>query len=159
MEKSKLEKLSEASLIRYYNFIYPIVIHIYRDCDDISEFFNSISYKTDVTKKIFTPIGGGRRVDIEYIWCLIKYNEGEKIEGENINRPEHKERIVDFVVEETQYVTNVYSTDISTYLDGDDFTKNYLWSLKEEDEIQPWDWTHVDSEVYDSEITEDDFRI
>jgi hypothetical protein len=158
MEKSKLEKLSDSAIIRYYNFIYPMVIQSYRGSSEISEFFSKISDNNNLFKKIFTPIAGGSRMDIEYIWCLIKNNE-EKIEGDVINRPENKERTVDYVVEETKYVTDTYSENMSTYLDVDDFDSSYLWSLRENDEIYPWEWTNVDSETNDSEVTDEEFII
>jgi hypothetical protein len=158
MEKSKLEKLSDSAIIRYYNFIYPMVIQSYRGSSEISEFFSKISDNNNLFKKIFTPIAGGSRMDIEYIWCLIKNNE-EKIEGDVINRPENKERTVDYVVEETKYVTDTYSENMSTYLDVDDFDSSYLWSLRENDEIYPWEWTNVDSETNDSEVTNEEFII
>jgi hypothetical protein len=158
MEKSKLEKLSDSAIIRYYNFIYPMVIQSYIDSNEISEFFSKISDNNNLFKKIFTPIAGGSRMDIEYIWCLIKNNE-EKIEGDVINRPENKERTVDYVVEETKYVTDTYSENMSTYLDVDDFDSSYLWSLRENDEIYPWEWTNVDSETNDSEVTNEEFII
>ena len=97
-------------------------------------------------------------MDIEYIWCLIKNNE-EKIEGDVINRPENKERSVEYVVEETLYQQNVYSENMSTYLDGDDFDSSYLWSLRENDEIHPWEWANVDSDIYDSNVTDEEFRL
>ena len=158
MEKSKLEKLSDSAIIRYYNFIYPMVIQSYIDSNEISEFFSKISDNNNLFKKIFTPIAGGSRMDIEYIWCLIKNNE-EKIEGDVINRPENKERTVDYVVEETKYVTDTYSENMSTYLDVDDFDSSYLWSLRENDEIYPWEWTNVDSDIHDSEVTNEEFII
>ena len=158
MEKSKLEKLSDSAIIRYYNFIYPMVIQSYIDSNEISEFSSKISDNNNLFKKIFTPIAGGSRMDIEYIWCLIKNNE-EKIEGDVINRPENKERTVDYVVEETKYVTDTYSENMSTYLDVDDFDSSYLWSLRENDEIYPWEWTNVDSETNDSEVTNEEFII
>lgn len=158
MEKSKLEKLSDSAIIRYYNFIYPMVIQSYIDSNEISEFSSEISDNNNLFKKIFTPIAGGSRMDIEYIWCLIKNNE-EKIEGDVINRPENKERTVDYVVEETKYVTDTYSENMSTYLDVDDFDSSYLWSLRENDEIYPWEWTNVDSETNDSEVTNEEFII
>ena len=159
MEKSKLEKLSDSAIIRYYNFIYPIMIQSYIDSTEISEFSSEILDNNILFKKIFTPIAGGSRMDIEYIWCLIKYNNEEKIEGDVINRPENKERTVDYVVEETKYVTDTYSENMSTYLDGDDFDSSYLWSLRENDEIYPWEWTNVDSETNDSEVTDEEFII
>ena len=158
MEKSKLEKLSDSAIIRYYNFIYPIMIQSYIDSTEITEFSSEILDNNILFKKIFTPIAGGSRMDIEYIRCLIKNNE-EKIEGDVINRPENKERTVDYVVEETKYVTDTYSENMSTYLDGDDFDSSYLWSLRENDEIYPWEWTNVDSETNDSEVTNEEFII
>ena len=83
MEKSKLEKLSDSAIIRYYNFIYPMVIQSYIDSNEISEFSSEISDNNNLFKKIFTPIAGGSRMDIEYIWCLIKNNE-EKIAAINV---------------------------------------------------------------------------
>ena len=135
-----------------------MVIQSYIDSNEISEFFSKISDNNNLFKKIFTPIAGGSRMDIEYIWCLIKNNE-EKIEGDVINRPENKERTVDYVVEETKYVTDTYSENMSTYLDVDDFDSSYLWSLRENDEIYPWEWTNVDSETNDSEVTNEEFII
>ena len=159
MEKSKLEKLSDSAIIRYYNFIYPMVIQSYIDSTEISEFSSEISDNNNLFKKIFTPIAGGSRMDIEYIWCLIKYNNEEKIEGDVINRPENKERSVEYVVEETLFQQNTYSENMTTYLDGDDFDSSYLWSLRESDEIRPWEWTIVDSDVYDSNVTDEEFRL
>jgi len=159
MEKSKLEKLSDSAIIRYYNFIYPMVIQSYIDSTEISEFSSEISDNNNLFKKIFTPIAGGSRMDIEYIWCLIKYNNEEKIEGDVINRPENKERSVEYVVEETLYQQNTYSENMTTYLDGDDFDSSYLWSLRESEEIRPWEWTIVDSDVYDSNVTDEEFRL
>ena len=159
MEKSKLEKLSDSAIIRYYNFIYPIMIQSYIDSTEISEFSSEILDNNILFKKIFTPIAGGSRMDIEYIWCLIKYNNEEKIEGDVINRPENKERSVEYVVEETLYQQNVYSENMSTYLDGDDFDSSYLWSLRENDEIHPWEWANVNSDIYDSNVTDEEFRL
>jgi len=159
MEKSKLEKLSDSAIIRYYNFIYPMVIQSYIDSTEISEFSSEILDNNILFKKIFTPIAGGSRMDIEYIWCLIKYNNEEKIEGDVINRPENKERSVEYVVEETLYQQNIYSENMTTYLDGDDFDSSYLWSLRESEEIRPWEWTIVDSDVYDSNVTDEEFRL
>jgi len=159
MEKSKLEKLSDPAIIRYYNFIYPLLIQAYRDSSEISEFSEEISSNNNIFKKIFAPIAGGSRMDIEYIWCLFKINNEERIEGDVINRPENKERSVEYVVEETRYVMDTYTKDMSTYLDEIDFDTSYLWSLKENSEIEPWEWYHVDSETYDSEFTSDEFRL
>jgi len=159
MEKSKLEKLSDSAIIRYYNFIYPMVIQSYIDSTEISEFSSEILDNNILFKKIFTPNAGGSRMDIEYIWCLIKYNNEEKIEGDVINRPENKERSVEYVVEETLYQQNIYSENMTTYLDGDDFDSSYLWSLRESEEIRPWEWTIVDSDVYDSNVTDEEFRL
>ena len=62
-------------------------------------------------------------------------------------------------MEETKFVTDTYSENISTYLDGDDFDSSYLWSLRENDEIYPWEWTNVDSDIHDSEVTNEEFII
>jgi hypothetical protein len=48
---------------------------------------------------------------------------------------------------------------MTTYLDGDDFDSSYLWSLRESDEIRPWEWTIVGSDVYDSNVTDEEFRL
>ena len=135
------------------------MIQSYIDSTEISEFSSEILDNNILFKKIFTPIAGGSRMDIEYIWCLIKYNNEEKIEGDVINRPENKERSVEYVVEETLYQQNVYSENMSTYLDGDDFDSSYLWSLRENDEIHPWEWANVDSDIYDSNVTDEEFRL
>lgn len=136
-----------------------MVIQSYIDSTEISEFSSEISDNNNLFKKIFTPIAGGSRMDIEYIWCLIKYNNEEKIEGDVINRPENKERSVEYVVEETLFQQNTYSENMTTYLDGDDFDSSYLWSLRESDEIRPWEWTIVGSDVYDSNVTDEEFRL
>jgi hypothetical protein len=136
-----------------------MVIQLYIDSTEISEFSSEISDNNNLFKKIFTPIAGGSRMDIEYIWCLIKYNNEEKIEGDVINRPENKEHSVEYVVEETLYQQNIYSENMTTYLDGDDFDSSYLWSLRESEEIRPWEWTIVDSDVYDSNVTDEEFRL
>lgn len=149
MKKSLFENFSDKQMIKYMRYALPLL----NELDRHIEYFSDEIYGT-VEKQLAAPIGGSlSRLDKEYLFYL--YINNENLDGENINRPTLNERTINFIVKERQVTYTTHSEDLATYVD-EYIDQNYLYHLKDNDEIDPWSWA-ADTEYGDSDYIDDEF--
>ena len=152
---SRLEKLSDDQLNKYMIYFNKLTQDIrYGDLDD---FYQAIMYDDQLVNKIKAPLGIGTldRLDIEYFYYLLKQNGDD---GSYVNRPQIDIVELDYVTEETVYIRYTRTGQIETYLSGD-LDSAYLITLKDVNEIDPWDWDVVDEDTRDSSVNDEYFDI
>ena len=152
---SRLEKLSDDQLNKYMIYFNKLTQDIrYGDLDD---FYQAIMYDDQLVNKIKAPLGIGTldRLDIEYFYYLLKKNGDD---GSYVNRPQIDIVELDYVTEETVYIRYTRTGQIETYLLGD-LDSAYLITLKDVNEIDPWDWDVVNEDVRDSSVVDEYFNI
>lgn len=138
--QSKLESFSDSQLKKYMKFVLNVIGN--DTPDSLADF-----YQFEKLNSIFIPVNKDfSRLDIEYVYYLLKNNENFENE---IDRPELEEKGVTLEVEERQWVTIQYSANLVTYA-PEDMDSSYLDVIREEGEIDPFDWDD-DSDVEDSE--------
>lgn len=138
--QSKLESFSDSQLKKYMKFVLNVIGN--DTPDTLADF-----YQFEKLNSIFIPVNKDfSRLDIEYVYYLLKNNENFENE---IDRPELEEKGVTLELEERQWVTIQYSANLVTYA-PEDMDSNYLDVIREEGEIDPFDWDY-DSDVEDSE--------
>lgn len=146
---SKLEQLPDEQIKKYMKFVFSVIKDDeFQDPEDF--------YQYDKLSQLFSPIGGNfNRLDIEYLYYLLSNNEKEDLitPGTDIDRPELEEMDVTFNLDERQYVTTSYYGSIETYIYSD-ITPSYLYDLKANDEIDPYEWS-ADTETSDSDYIDD----
>jgi hypothetical protein len=149
MEKSGFERLSDANFEKYMTYFNKITKDIeYRDLDD---FYNEIMYvHPELTTKIGSPVGIRElsRLDIEYLYSYL----------ENKRRPRLESMTVGYVTEERKLVRYTRTGDIETYA-IDDVNESYLNTIKNEDQIDPWEWEITDEDERDSDMRDDWFEV
>lgn len=148
--ESKLEKLPDNAIVKYLKYVHNII------GDQTISSPIELMYHPEV-KKLFTPIGSYDRLDCEYLFILLEDNPFYFKEGVEINRPQLESRDVTYILKERQWVDYYYNGTIETYMQ-ERLDKDYLETLKSEDEIDPysWDW---ESEIVDSDFIDDDWDI
>jgi len=152
---SRLEKLSDDQLNKYMIYFNKLTQDIkYGDLDD---FYQAIMYDDQLVNKIKAPLGIDTldRLDIEYFYYLLKKNGDD---GSYVNRPQIDIVELDYVTEEKVYIRYTRTGQIETYLSGD-LDSVYLNTIKDGDEIDPWDWDVVDEDVRDSSVNDEYFNI
>jgi hypothetical protein len=152
---SRLEKLSDEQLNKYMVYFNKLTQDIkYGDLDD---FYQAIMYDDQLVNKIKAPLGIDTldRLDIEYFYYLLKKNGDD---GSYVNRPQIDIVELDYVTEEKVYIRYTRTGQIETYLSGD-LDSVYLNTIKDGDEIDPWDWDVVDEDVRDSSVNDEYFNI
>lgn len=138
--QSKLESFSDSQLKKYMKFVLNVIGN--DTPDTLADF-----YQFEKLNSIFIPVNKDfSRLDIEYVYYLLKNNENFENE---IDRPELEEKGVTLELEERQWVTIQYSANLVTYA-PEDMDSDYLDVIREEGEIDPFDWDY-DSDVEDSE--------
>ena len=148
---SKLEQLPDEQIKKYMKFVFSVIKD--DEFPDPEDF-----YQYDKLSQLFSPMGGNyNRLDIEYVYYLLSNNEREHLlaPGTDIDRPELEEMDVTFNLEERQYVTTSYYGSIDTYIYSD-ITESYLYELKDNAEIDPYDWSS-DTEISDSDYLDDNW--
>ena len=152
---SKFERLTNEQLNKYMTYLNKITNDLnYRDLD---EFYEQIMYNDGLRKKIGSPIGitNFGRLDLEYLYYLLENNEDG---GPYDDRPQLEEEEVNWVTKERLYVEKTHTGDIETYLSGS-LNNTYLMTLKDDDEINPWDWDVTDSWEDEGDMIDDWFDI
>jgi len=144
---SRLENISDEQIKKYMKYVYKIIGDI--EFDGPNEL-----YRYDNLSLLFSPFGGGiDRLDIEYLYYLLKNNPFYFKEGYPINRPTLVDHDLTYSVRESQIVIIDYSGEIETYI-PDDLESDYLTNLTDDDVIDTYTW-NVGSEVVDSEMLDD----
>jgi hypothetical protein len=152
---SRLEKLSDDQLNKYMIYFNKLTQDIkYGDLDD---FYQAIMYDDQLVNKIKAPLGIDtlNRLDIEYFYYLLEKNGDD---GPYVNRPQIDIVELDYVTEEKVYIRYTRTGQIETYLLGD-LDSVYLNTIKDGNEIDPWDWDVVDEDVRDSSVNDEYFNI
>lgn len=159
-EKSVYERMSDKQFLKYLRYVWDIIVPKfpnweYTDAEDFDYFLKIGRYATE-QKKIAAPIGGSlSRLDIEYLFYCLKKSD---FESGNIVRPTLEQTSIDYVTEERQLVRYTRSSSIDTYL-GETLTGGYLFILKEENVIDPWEWDIIDEDITDSDLRDDWFDV
>jgi hypothetical protein len=150
---SKFERLSDEQLNKYMKYFDKIVKNRFADMDD---FYQAIMYDDPIRIKIGSPVGVNiGRLDLEYLYYLLENNpEG----GPYDDRPQLEEEEVNWVTKERVYVEKTHTGEIETYLSGS-LDGTYLMTLKNEDEIDPWDWDETDRDENEGDIIDEWFDI
>jgi hypothetical protein len=148
---SRLENISDEQIKKYMKYVYKIIGDI--EFDGPNEL-----YHYDNLSSLFSPFGGGTdRLDIEYLYYLLKKNPFYFKEGYPINRPTLVSDFgLNYRVKERQVVVIDYSGEIETYI-PDDLESDYLFDITDDRVIDPYTWD-TDSEVIDSDEIEDSWE-
>jgi hypothetical protein len=157
MEKSRFERLSDSSLIRYCNFVKNVIKdETFYDIEDFYDFFKPYNRKSGLRKQIEAPLGGEfSRLDVEYLFFLLWYGE---IQENTIRRPKLVEKDISYVTEERIRTTIRRSGEMDTYIPNS-LTQSYLFDLKSEGEFEPYDWDETDREETDWDQIDDWFDV
>lgn len=157
MENSKFENMSDGSLLKYVRYVEDVVKDKFSNWHyvDIDDFFNYVIYTPVIETKISGPVGSLSRLDIEYIYYVLK---NSALEAGSLIRPKLSETPIDYVTAEKVIIHYTRSGSIQTYL-GDDLTNEYLLNLKEEEDFDPWSWEVTDEDIRDSSINDDWFDV
>jgi hypothetical protein len=158
---TRFEKFSDPQLKKYITFAHQVLKSEGEVVESIEEFFGLFNTYggTTMAKKLQTPLGGNfSRLDIEYLFYVLKNNPFHYVEDKELNRPEFKYKSCDFVTDERVRIIYTRSDDVETYLD-EDFDSDYLEQLRQYDEIHPWDWDITDQDERDGDVIEDWFDI
>ena len=149
MENSVFETFSDKQMIKYMKYALPLL----NELDRRIEYFSDEIYGP-LEKQLAAPIGGSlSRLDKEYLFYV--YSKNNNFNTENIDRPKHNEMDIQFIVKERQITYTTYSEDLPTYVD-EYIDQSYLYHLKDNDEIEPWEWDS-DIEYGDSDYIDEEF--
>jgi hypothetical protein len=150
MENSVFETFSDKQIIKYMKYASPILGQL---ASDVENFVNEIYGQSE--KQLGAPIGGSlSRLDKEYLFYV--FNNNDNFNTENIDRPKLNEMDIQFIVKERQITYTTHSGTLLTYV-SDDVDQSYLYELKANDEIDPWDWD-ADTEYGDSDYIDDEWE-
>ena len=150
MENSVFETFSDKQMIKYMKYASPILGQLSPNLD---VFVDEIYGQSE--KQLAAPIGGSlSRLDKEYLFYVFTKNDN--FNTESINRPELNEMDIQFIVKERQISYTTHSGTLLTYV-SDDVDQSYLYELKANDEIDPWDWD-ADTEYGDSDYIDDEWE-
>jgi len=149
MENSVFETFSDKQMIKYMKYASPILGQFSLD---VGSFFTEIYGQSE--KQLAAPIGGSlSRLDKEYLFYV--FNNNDNFNTENIDRPKLNEMDIQFIVKERQFSYTTHSGTLLTYV-SDDVDQSYLYELKNNDEIEPWEWDS-DTEYGDSDYIDDEW--
>ena len=149
---SIFENLSDEQLIKYLKYVHSKIEFIGMYYNSLETFYIDLQDRRGGKEKqiILSPLGKSRldRLDIEYLYELLLNNDSESLNEGNLDRPQLKTQNVEFVTEERQWIRYTREEDVQTYTDLDN---DYLYELKSQDEIYPWDWEITDEDIQDSD--------
>lgn len=98
-------------------------------------------------------------IDADYIYNLWNLNI-ESFEEEKLTtplyRPTYKQVAFDWAVWETQWVKSTHRHEIETYGTDKDDMLNYIYGMRNDGNLNWYDGKEIDSEVTESETTDDD---
>ena len=147
---SIFENLSDEQLIKYLKYVHS-KIDFFNDYHGALEtFYIDLQRGRKEKQIILSPLGKSRldRLDIEYLYELLLNNDSESLNEGNLDRPQLKTQTVEFVSEERQWIRYTREEDVETYTD---LETDYLYEIKDHDEIYPWDWEITDEDIQDSD--------
>ena len=159
--ETRFEKYSESQLKKYLKLAHQILKSEGVEIDRPEEFLGLFTdyNKSTLDKKLQASAGFKfQRLDIEYLFYVLKNNPFYYVEDKELNRPEFKYKDCDFVTEERVRIRYTRSEEVETYLD-DDFDSDYLEQLRQYDEISPWDWDITDEDERDGDVIDDWFDV
>ena len=149
---SIFENLSDEQLIKYLKYVHSKIEFVDSYYNSLETFYIDLQDRRGGKEKqiILSPLGKSRldRLDIEYLYELLSNNDSESLNEGNLDRPQLKTQTVEFVTEERQWIRYTREEDVETYTDLDN---DYLYELKDQDEIYPWDWEITDEDIQDSD--------
>lgn len=146
---SRLENISDEQLKKYMKYVYKVIGDLEFDGPDQLYYYDNIT-------TIFSPFGGNiKRLDIEYLYYVLKNNPFYFKEGYPINRPTLVDHDLLYTVRESQVVEIYYTGEIETYI-PDDLEEEYLTKLTDDLIINPRTW-NIDSEITDTEWLSDNW--
>lgn len=149
---SIFENLSDEQLIKYLKYVHSKIEFIGMYYNSLETFYIDLQDRRGGKEKqiILSPLGKSRldRLDIEYLYELLLNNDSESLNEGNLDRPQLKTQNVEFVTEERQWIRYTREEDVKTYTDLDN---DYLYELKSQDEIYPWDWEITDEDIQNSD--------
>ena len=149
MENSVFETFSDKQMIKYMKYASPILGQLNTD---LEVFVDELHGQSE--KQLAAPIGGSlSRLDKEYLFYV--YSNNDNFNTENIDRPELNEMDIQFIAKERQITYTTYSGTLLTYV-SDDVDQSYLYVLKDNDEIDPWEWSS-DTDYGDSDYIDDEW--
>jgi len=158
---TRFEKYSESQLKKYLKLAHQILKSEGVEIDRPEEFLGLfVNYnRPTIDKKLEASAGFKfQRLDIEYLFYVLKNNPFHYVEDKELNRPEFKYKDCDFVTEERVRITYTRSEEVETYLDGD-FDSDYLEQLRQYDEVSPWDWDITDQDEREGDVIDDWFDV
>ena len=149
MENSVFETFSDKQMIMYMKYASPILGQLNTH---LEVFVDELYGQSE--KQLAAPIGGSlSRLDKEYLFYV--YSNNDNFNTENIDRPELNEMDIQFIAKERQITYTTYSGTLLTYV-SDDVDQSYLYELKNNDEIDPWEWSS-NTEYGDSDYIDDEW--
>ena len=149
MENSVFETFSDKQMIKYMKYASPILGQLNTN---LEVFVDELHGQSE--KQLAAPIGGSlSRLDKEYLFYVFTKNDN--FNTENIDRPELNEMDIQFIAKERQIIYTTYSGTLLTYV-SDDVDQGYLYELKNNDEIDPWEWPS-DTDYRESDYIDDEW--
>ena len=159
--ETRFEKYSESQLKKYLKLAHQILKSEGVEIDRPEEFLGLfVNYnRPTIDKKLEASAGFKfQRLDIEYLFYVLKNNPFYYAEDKELNRPTLEYKDCDFVTEERVRIKYTRSEEVETFLD-DDFDSDYLEQLRQYDEISPWDWEITDEDERDGDVIDDWFDV
>lgn len=145
MEKSKLESLPDKQLIQYLKYLLKIISDDYT-LTTLNSFYLLFDDQ-ETYGKAKAPIGGSlSRLDIEYIYWILKHNDID--ETNELTRPNIVMKEVTYIEEYNVVHTTQRSTSLPTYVNND-MTPMYLNNLTMNDDIDVFAWDDITTNISD----------
>lgn len=159
--ETRFEKFSDPQLKKYLKLAHQILKSEGVEIDEPAEFFGLfVDYnRTTLDKKLQASAGFQfQRLDIEYLFYVLKNNPFYYVEDKELNRPQFKYKSCDFVTDERVRIRYTRSDQVETFLD-EDFDSDYLEQLRQYDEVTPWDWEITDQDETDGDVIDEWFDV
>ena len=155
MSKSVFETIPDKTIFRFIKEVMNEVDFSDLETSQESELTEAISS----VESYFGIRGEDYTIDSDYIYNLWKLNT-ETFEGDKLTaplyRPKFKQVSFDWHVWETQWVKTINQHEIETYGSDKDDIMNYVYGLRNDGNLNWYDGKEIDSEVTESETTDDD---
>jgi hypothetical protein len=120
---------------------------------------SELSDAIDTIKSYFPVQSDDYTIDADFIYNLWKLNV-ESFDEETLTspfyRPKFKQVTFDWHVWETQWVKTINQHEIETYGSDRDDIMNYIYGMRNDGNLNWYDGKEINSEVTESETTDDD---
>lgn len=159
--ETRFEKFSDSQLKKYLKLAHQILKSEGEEIDRPEEFFGLfVDYNRSTLDQKLQASAGFKfeRLDIEYLFYVLKNNPFYYVEDKELNRPQFKYKSCDFVTDERIRIQYTRSEEVETFLD-EDFDSDYLEQLRQYDEVSPWDWEITDRDERDVDVIDDWFDV